>query len=315
MLAEGSSYWRMMTKFFGKGKDRAPSTAMPFVKTDLKSNNLQQPNIIWFGHSSYLISISGKKILVDPVFSRRASPVQFAGMKSYEGTNEYSADDMPEIDLLIITHDHYDHLDYNSIVQLRPKVKAVCTALGVGQHLIHWGIDEKKITEMDWWQSRNLFPDLELTATPARHFSGRVFTKNKTLWTSFVLTSDPYRIFIGGDSGYDGSFKDIGEKFGPFDIAVLECGQYDLQWPYIHMMPEEVAQASVDLRAKVLMPVHWGKFTLALHPWKEPIERLSKKAKVLDVKLTTPKIGEPVVINGAYPSSAWWQTVQAFSGS
>ncbi len=309
LIAKGSSYWKLMTKFLGKGINRAPEKPIPFVKTNLTSDVARNPRIIWFGHSSYLISLHGKNILVDPVFSRRASPVQYAGMKSYEGTNEYTADDMPEIDLLVISHDHYDHLDYHSIVALRSKVKQFCTPLGVGQHLTHWGIDENKITELDWWQSHSFLPGVEIIATPARHFSGRGFTNNKTLWASFVLKTNEYRIFIGGDSGYDNSFKDIGIKYGPFDLAMLECGQYDVQWPSIHMMPEEVAQAGVDLQAKVLMPVHWAKFTLALHPWKEPMDRLTKKAALLGVKLTTPVVGEPVVLNEVYPAQQWWKNL------
>ena len=280
MLSKESSYWAMMAKFLGNGKERSPVGALPFRKTDLKTMTASdKPRITWFGHSSYLISLHGKNILVDPVFSRRASPVQYAGMKSYEGTNEYTAEDMPDIDLVIISHDHYDHLDYQSIIQLESKSKQFCTPLGVGQHLIHWGIEEDRITELDWWEKRDLLPGIEVIATPARHFSGRGLIRNKTLWASFVLRSDDYRIFIGGDSGYDDSFKEIGNKYGPFDIAMLESGQYDIQWPYVHMMPEETVQASIDLQAKVLMPVHWAKFTLALHPWKEPIERLTVKAK------------------------------------
>jgi L-ascorbate metabolism protein UlaG (beta-lactamase superfamily) len=310
LMAQGSSYWKMLTKFVRKGVDRAPVNPLPFVKTDLISTLPEQTRIVWFGHSSYLISTAGKHILVDPLFSRRASPVQFAGMKSYEGTNAYSTADMPPIDLLIISHDHYDHLDYGSIVALQSKVKLFCTPLGVGQHLIHWGVDPGKVIELDWWETDHSLPGFEVIATPARHFSGRGFSNNKTLWASFVLKTKDSRIFVGGDSGYDDSFKAIGEKLGPFDIAMLECGQYDVQWPYIHMMPEQVAQASLDLKARVLMPVHWAKFSLALHPWKEPIERLTRRAAVMGITVTTPLIGEPVVLNSEYPSSRWWQDLQ-----
>lgn len=306
MMAEGASYLKMMAKFMGKGVDRSPSKTLPFVKTNLTSYHGNRPRLVWFGHSSFLISMPDRNILVDPVFSRRTSPVQYAGMKSYEGTNEYNAADMPEIDLLIISHDHYDHLDYNTIVQLKDKVKRFCVPLGVGQHLRHWGVDESKITELDWWQTSDETAGVKVIATPARHFSGRGFVNNKTLWASFVLQFNGYNIFIGGDSGYDKSFKEIGNRYGPFDIALLECGQYDVQWPFIHMMPEEVAQASIDLKAAILMPVHWGKFTLALHPWKEPIERLSKVAKLKNVNLTTPLIGEAVFLKGSYPAAEWW---------
>jgi L-ascorbate metabolism protein UlaG (beta-lactamase superfamily) len=189
---------------------------------------------------------------------------------------------------------------------LKDKVKRFCTPLGVGEHLKHWGVDESKITELDWWQASEETTGVKVISTPARHFSGRGFINNKTLWASFVLQFSGYNIFIGGDSGYGNLFKDIGKKYGPFDIALLECGQYDVQWPFIHMMPEEVVQASIDLQADVLMPVHWSKFTLALHPWKEPVARLMKEAKLRNVSLTTPLIGEPVFLKGTYPATDWW---------
>jgi L-ascorbate metabolism protein UlaG (beta-lactamase superfamily) len=307
MMAEGVSYPKMLVEFLSGGVDQQPGTPLPSVKTELKTWSPDKPTIIWFGHSSYLIKIQQKNILVDPVFSQRTSPVQYMGTKSFDGASVYSISDLPDsIDVVIISHDHYDHLDHNSILQLKPKTKLFCTALGVGSHLSHWGIDEKKIIEFDWWESQSILPGFELTSAPARHFSGRGFVRNKTLWSAFILQVQNTRIFIGGDSGYDGTFKTVGEKYGPFDIALLECGQYDLKWPYIHMMPEEVAQASLDLQAKVLMPVHWGKFKLANHPWKEPMERVLKRANELNVSVTTPLIGEPVEIGGTYPASAWW---------
>jgi L-ascorbate metabolism protein UlaG (beta-lactamase superfamily) len=307
LLADGASYWKMMTKFFSTDSVREPIKNLPAIKTDLKSLAEEKPTLIWFGHSSYLISIHGKKILVDPVFSQRASPMQYAGSKSYPGTMIYSPDDFPDLDLVIISHDHYDHLDYNTILKLKEKTKLFCVPLGIGEHLSRWDVDSAKIREFDWWQGSTVLPGIDLTATPARHFSGRGFIRNKTLWASFVLKISEYKIFIGGDSGYDKSFKAIGEKFGPFDIAMLECGQYDKQWPDIHMMPEETVQASIDLGAKVFLPVHWAKFTLALHPWKEPIQRAVKHAEALQVKVATPIIGEPLVLNEELPYSPWWE--------
>lgn len=307
MLAENVSYYQMMKKYFGKGVDRQPSAALPTIKTDLNTLPSDKPVIVWFGHSSYLIKIHDKTILVDPVFSERTSPVQYIGMKAYAGTMAYCAGDMPEVDVVIITHDHYDHLDYNSILALKSKTKLFCTALGVGSHLEYWGIPASSIIEFDWWDHQILLPGIKLTSTPARHFSGRGFTRNKTLWSSFVLDASDHKIFIGGDSGYDSSFKKIGEKFGPFDIALLENGQYDPMWPYIHMMPEEVVQASLDLNANVLMPVHWSKYTLALHPWNEPVKRAITKATELNVTVTTPKIGEVIHIGENYPETHWWE--------
>jgi L-ascorbate metabolism protein UlaG (beta-lactamase superfamily) len=306
-IAEGVSYFGMMKEFFSKGVDRQPSDEVPSVKTDLRNLPASDPVIIWFGHSSFLMNIDGKKILVDPVFSMRPSPVQFAGSKSYPGTRVYSELDFPDLDAIFITHDHYDHLDYKTISRLKDRTAHFYAPLGVGGHLEHWGIDDSKITEFDWWESKEIFPGMELVATPARHFSGRGFSRDRTLWTSYVLKTATHRIFIGGDSGYDSTFNLIGEKYGPFDIALLECGQYDVKWPLIHMMPEETVKASVDLRARVLLPVHWGKFTLSVHPWKEPIQRALKEADRLGVSVATPRIGEPVVIGGTPPDSRWWE--------
>jgi L-ascorbate metabolism protein UlaG (beta-lactamase superfamily) len=306
MMADNVSYVKLMREFFSKGVDREPLNALPAVKYDLKNLQEEPTSVTWFGHSSYFIRMKGKNILVDPVFSRRASPVQYAGVKSFNGTVSYSANDFPQIDIVIISHDHYDHLDYNTIVDLQHKAKLFCTPLGVGSHLEHWGIPANKIREYDWWENEIFGDGLELIATPARHFSGRGFRRNKTLWSSFVLRSSTERIFIGGDSGYDTSFEEIGRKYGPFDMAILECGQYDAKWPFIHMLPEQTVQASVDLKAKVLLPVHWGKFTLALHPWKEPIERAVKHARLLNVKIATPQIGQPLMLNESVPDSVWW---------
>jgi len=308
MMAEGVSYPKMLYEFFFKEvAGQVPDAALPSIQTDLKTVSSDKSLIIWFGHSSYLIKINGKNILVDPVFSERTSPVQYAGSKRFEGTGVYTIDDFPDIDVVIITHDHYDHLDYNSILQLKSKAKLFCTSLGVGSHLAYWGIDEKSIVEFDWWDTQTILPGIDLTAAPARHFSGRGFTRFKTLWSSFILKTADAKIFIGGDSGYDSTFRTIGQKFGPFDIALLECGQYDVKWPYIHMLPEQTAQAAVDLRTNVLMPVHWGKFKLANHAWRDPIERVSIRASELQLRITTPRIGETVEIGGNYPVSVWWQ--------
>jgi L-ascorbate metabolism protein UlaG (beta-lactamase superfamily) len=307
LLAEGASYFDMAKKYFGKGVNREPVKNLPTVKTDLYTLPIEKPSLVWFGHSSFLITINGKKIHSDPVFSDRPSPVQYAGSKSYPGTRIYSDIDFPALDLIVISHDHYDHLDYNTIVALNPKTKMFCVPIGVGAHLTHWGIPENKIREFDWWEGDTVADGIELICTPARHFSGRGFRSNKTLWASYVLKAGGYSIFIGGDSGYDDSFKKIGQEYGPFDLAMLECGQYDKQWPDIHMMPEQTVQASLDLKAKVLLPVHWAKFTLALHTWTDPIERATAHAEKLGAILTTPKIGEPIYLEGTFPSSKWWE--------
>ncbi|MEP6749119.1 MAG: MBL fold metallo-hydrolase [Bacteroidota bacterium] len=306
VMAEESSFWKTLKSYLNKAKDSRPPRPLPFVKTDLKNLENDAPVIVWFGHSSYLIHINGLNILVDPVFSNHAAPYSFM-VKAYPGADAYSVNDMPEIDLLVQTHDHYDHLDYESIVALKPKIKKVITALGAGSHFEYWGYDKNIITELDWWESAVPLPGISLTAAPGRHFSGRGLTRGKTLWASFILKTQTHTIFIGGDSGYDTHFATVGNKYGPFDIAMLECGQYNTHWKYIHMMPEETAQAAIDLKANMLLPVHWAKFTLAFHPWNEPVKRVVKKAAELNQPVTTPMIGELVVLGKSYPDKHWWE--------
>ncbi|QIP15322.1 MBL fold metallo-hydrolase [Spirosoma aureum] len=305
VMPEDASYWGMMQDFLHKDPNNIPAYPLPSVKTDLKALADDKPSIVWFGHSSYLIKSKGITVLVDPVFSGNASPVSFFG-KSFPGSDEYSVDDMPDIDLLILSHDHYDHLDYKTITQLIPKVKKFYTALGVGAHLERWGVPTDRIVEFDWWDKQQVSDSIVLTAVPARHFSGRSFTRGKTLWTAFVLNLNGNNLFLGGDSGYGKHFREIGDKYGPFDLAILECGQYGKDWPHIHMFPEEVATAAQDLRAKTILPVHWAKFSLALHAWNEPIKRLLKKTDEQGMDVTTPRIGEPVLLNASYPRAVWW---------
>lgn len=295
----------MLRKFVFGTENVKPSKPIPSIKTDLKNLSAETPTIVWFGHSSYFIKSKNINILVDPVFSGYASPVSFM-VKAFEGTNTYGVDDIPEIDILIISHDHYDHLDYQTITKLIPKVKKFYVALGVGEHLEHWGVNPENIIEFDWMESHQISLDITLTATPARHFSGRSFTRAKSLWVSFVLNIHGYKLFLGGDSGYDTHFKMIGSTFGPFDFALLENGQYNLDWHYIHTLPEETAQAAEDLNVKVFMPVHWAKFPLAFHAWDEPILRLQKSVQQKNLKMTTPMIGEPVILDKVYPDVEWW---------
>ena len=275
------SYWKMTKEFFKKHPHTAPLANLPFVKTDLKKLNAEEPVIVWFAHSSYLLRIENKNFLVDPVFSGNAAPVSFM-VKAFPGSNEYKADDMPPVDYLILTHDHYDHLDFITIRKLRNKVGKIYCSLGISSHLKHWGVDENIITEMDWWQSEQLDSAMQLTAAPARHFSGRGIKRGQTLWSSFILKTSTHNIYLGGDSGYDSHFAAIGEKYGPFDLAILESGQYNTMWPLIHMMPEETVQTAVDLKAKALLPVHWGKFRLGMHAWDEPVKRVLIKAEELN---------------------------------
>jgi L-ascorbate metabolism protein UlaG (beta-lactamase superfamily) len=311
MMREGVSVADFVKDFFNKTTDRVPDAPLPSVLTAVESHTDDAPAITWFGHSSYHISLGGKFILVDPVFSGYASPFSF-GVKAFPGTDVYGPENFSRVDLLLLTHDHYDHLDYKTLVKLKGKVRKVVCSLGVGQHLVHWGFEKSRIQELDWWDA-TVYENIKVTATPARHFSGRILKRAQTLWSAFVIEADGYRIFAGGDSGYAEHFRRIGERFDGFDAALLECGQYNYKWPYIHMLPEETVQAGIDLGARLVIPVHWGKFALAFHPWYEPAERFITEAVAKNVPHALPMIGERLVIgerkyNGSGLSLVrrWW---------
>ena len=306
-LTEGVSYYAVLKEFFfQKRKSVKPRGLLPAMKTDLHSIDPDGNVLVWFGHSSYLMQVDGKKILVDPVFSGAASPVKFT-TRSFPGTDIYSTADIPEIDFLFISHDHWDHLDYETVQLLKPKLKTVITGLGTAAHLERWGYDPDRIIEKDWNEKIVLENGFTVYTIPARHFSGRGLKRNQAIWTSFVLKTPGHTIFLGGDSGYDTHFKETGDQFGPFDLAILECGQYDKSWKYIHMMPEETIQAATDLRAKKLLPVHWGKFALANHDWYTPISEVTRLNKT--ITLLTPMIGEAVEIDKLQSFTNWWTAV------
>ncbi len=246
----------------------------------------------WFGHSTLLINLNGKIIITDPVFTKAASPVPFLN-KSFNYENEYSVEMLPEIDVVLISHDHYDHLDYKTIVKINSKTRKFIVPLGVDAHLLRWGIPSEKIEIADWGDSITFDTNLSFTSTPARHFSGRgPKDRDKTLWCSWVIKSNNEKLFFGGDSGYGKHFKEIGEKHGPFDITFIECGQYNENWAQIHAMPEQTVQAHIDLKGKTLLPIHWSKFRLSIHSWTEPIERAMKASTKNNVLIQNPKIGE-----------------------
>jgi L-ascorbate metabolism protein UlaG (beta-lactamase superfamily) len=309
-LTEGASLFSVLKEFlFDKSKQKVPPAPLPSKKTNLLNLNAGENVLVWFGHSSYFMQVDGKTILVDPVFSGNASPLKFT-TKSFKGSDIYTVADLPEIDYLFITHDHWDHLDYKTVLQLKSKVKKIITSLGVGAHLEFWGYDKNTIFELDW--NEQIFPDEKFTVNTisARHFSGRTFKRNGTIWSSFVLTTPGKKIFIGGDSGYDRHFAEAGERFGPFDLAILENGQYDKNWKYIHMTPEETVQAALDLRAKRLLPVHWAKFSLSVHAWNEPIIRIKKEAERRHLQLVHPMIGETVNLDKEETFSCWWEQLE-----
>jgi L-ascorbate metabolism protein UlaG (beta-lactamase superfamily) len=293
---------------FNRSERNKPKTSLPSRKTNLKTLNPGKDVLIWFGHSSYFMQIDGKKILVDPVFSGSASPFSFM-VKSFTGSDVYAAEEMPEIDYLFITHDHWDHLDYQTVMKLKFKVGKIITGLGTGAHLENCGFDPIKIIEKDWNEQVILDSGFIATYVPGRHFSGRGFKRNQALWGAFVFQTPTKKIFIGGDSGYDTHFAKIGAEHGPFDLALLECGQYNQYWRYIHMNPEQTVQAAIDLKTKMLMPVHWAKFALALHAWDESIQRVTKEAHRLNIPIIHPMIGEEVDLNDFGVQSEWWKGI------
>lgn len=305
------SFWKFLKEFTKKDPSRNPKTNIEVKDVDsltIENQSTDLTQLIWFGHSTFLLLIDGKKILIDPVFSQMPSPVSFFGVKRYSKKLPIDAENLPFIDAVILSHDHYDHLDYATIQKLKGKVGQYFTPLGVGNHLQLWGIPKEKITELNWWESIE-FKNTKLVCTPARHFSGRgMFDGASTLWCSWVIKGVNKNVFFSGDGGYDTHFKEIGDKYGPFDISLLECGQYNEDWKLLHMMPEETAQAAVDLISKLAMPIHWGAFTLAFHDWNEPVERMILKANELNMPVTTPKIGEPVILgNDTFPTEKWWK--------
>lgn len=296
--------------FFTKKERLKPIDSLPSIKTDLFNIPKEQNVFVWFGHSSYFLQVDGKKFLIDPVFSGNASPIP-GTMKSFKGADIYTPDDIPEIDYLIITHDHWDHLDYETIIALKPKIDKIICGLGVGSHLRYWGF-KNEIFETDWYDQTNFGDGFTITTTPARHFSGRTFKRNQSLWASFVLNTPSKKIFIGGDSGYDTHFAKIGNLYGPFDLAILENGQYNWKWKYIHTLPEETVKAAKGLKAKSFIPVHSSKFALAMHSWDTPLKEVNSISKKENLNIITPLIGQSVLIDsillkGNYEE--WWKKV------
>lgn len=288
-----------------------PKTNIETLKLDsldIVQYGEDKTRVIWFGHSAFLLQISSKTILIDPMFGDVPAPHPMLGTKRFSNELPIAIEQLPSIDAVFFTHDHYDHLDYGSVQKLKGKVKKFYTPLGLGAHLQAWGIDNKDIIEMDWWDEVN-FEELTIRCTPAQHFSGRGITdRAHTLWCSWVIQSPTKNLFFSGDSGYAAHFKEIGEKYGPFDLAFMECGQYNKLWPAVHMFPEETAMAGVDVNAQTIMPIHWGAFKLSHHSWTEPVERVTQKANELGINLITPRIGEPIVLDSLVISQPnWWQ--------
>lgn len=262
----------------------------------------------WFGHSALMLEIDGLRILIDPMLGRYASPVP--GMvKRFSDTSAIDWKNLLGVDLVLFSHDHYDHLDYGSFKRIRPKTRQFLCSLGVASHLRFWGLDEKKIAECDWGEHFE-FGSLKFYCCPTRHFSGRSPKgRDTTLWSSWVIESRDLRIFFSSDSGYFSGFKQLGERFGEFDLAFIECGQYNTLWKENHMMPEESFQAFRDIKARYMVPIHWGAFSLAPHDWRDPVRRLMAAADQYGIanRIITPLPGQRVAFEDELPRVRWWE--------
>ena len=309
-VVEGGEGLGLWLKFLLRNDDNlTPPAPLPTVKTDLKGMDPDTDAVVWLGHSSYFMRLHGRTILIDPVLSDHASPVSFS-TRAFDGTTIYTADDMPDIDYLLISHDHWDHLDYDTVMALKPRIGRVVTGLGVGEHFASWGFPDDMVVEADWDDTVRLEDGLTVYVLTARHFSGRLFDRNRTLWVAFALETPSKRVFYSGDSGYGTHFKAIGERFGGFDLALLDSGQYNKAWQYVHMNPEQAAQAAQDLHASAALPSHTGRFNISYHSWDDPFRRFVTAGEGKPFRLVTPEIGEVVRLDDTHQAFPhWWETL------
>ena len=290
-----------------------PEQPIPSIKTDLHALALSGDDaVVWLGHSSFYLQLNGIKLLLDPVFSIDAAPVPFVN-RPFAGSNIFADDDFPALDALLISHDHWDHLDYPSVMALKPKVSQVITGLGIGADFEAWGFHKNQIQSGNWYTNFGLGIELgnsvKVYLVPARHYSGRALTKRQTLWSGFVIESPKYRLYFSGDTGYGPHFKALQRRFGEFDFVALDSGQYDNRWANIHMNPEQAVQAASELNAKAFLPEHVAKYALARHPWNEPLERVKAASAGHDFQLVTPLIGQPLRLEQLPQQQfkAWWR--------
>ncbi len=288
-------------------KDTVPKEALPTEAPDFAKAQPEDVAVTWLGHSSLLIQMGGKNILVDPVFSERSSPVQWVGPKRYTQP-PISIDDLPQIDAVLITHDHYDHLDMATIKQLESKTAHYIVPLGIEKHIKRWIDDDDKVTELAWWESFDL-GGLQVFCTPSNHKLGRALDNQQTtLFCSWVLKDEYHQVYDSGDTGYGGHFEEIHRRFGDFDLFLPDCGQYNISWHYWHMLPEESELAAETLGAQVVMPIHWGAFVLSDHGWDDPPQRLTAACEANDIEIVTPKIGETMLLSEHENyHDRWWE--------
>jgi len=307
-MIKAEKRWGLVGKYLNGGDDdRAPSKPLPLAKME-NFPDRSHPDafrFVWLGHSSVLMQIDGKTLLTDPMFSKRASPIQWIGPQRFQPA-PVKPDDLPRLDAVLISHDHYDHLDKGTITKIAVKTQRFYVPLGVAAILEKWGIDKEKIIEMDWWDESTA-SGLRIAATPARHFSGRgLFDRFSTLWCSFVIVGRREKIFFSGDTGATPDFQAISAKYGPFEVAFIKMAAYNEAWPDIHLTPEQAIEAHRDLKGKYFVPIHWGAFDLGLHSWYEPIERLLKAGQPENVRIIAPKMGETVDVS-TFDNTYWWR--------
>lgn len=295
ITAQRGKMGAMWDFLFKKQDGLRPENEIPVIKTDLRKIGKDENALVWFGHSSYFMQVDGKLILVDPVFCMGA-PVSFIN-KPFEGTDAYKPADMPDIDYLVITHDHWDHLDYQTVMQLKDRVGKVICPLGVGEHFEYWGFDKDRLVELDWFEDAALNEGFLVHCLPTRHFSGRFTKPNQSLWASFLIETPSQKIYVGGDGGYDTHFAEIGKKYPGITLAILENGQYNEDWKYIHTMPEYLSRIADDLKAEKYLTVHHSKFALARHPWDEPIKNAMNLKNIDSLNVLMPMIGEIVPLD------------------
>jgi len=295
-----------------EGKGRYPAKAItlsPFNKEKFLSP-APRAKFIWFGHSAVVIRTNQKTILIDPMLGPNAAPSAPIKIRRFSTDTLRITEDLPDIDLLLLTHDHYDHLDMASIRKLISKTKQYYVALGVGRHLESWGVNADCITEFDWWDQKAFENNITIHFTPSRHFSGRgLGDRFKSLWGGWVIHAAQENIYFSGDGGYGKHFAEVGNELGPFDFGFMECGQYNENWHQIHMYPEESVQAALDAKVNKAMPVHWGAFALAQHHWKDPVERFSQEALSKNLSYCAPFPGDLFTIETADPTG-WWKLLE-----
>lgn len=312
-LKDPNAAFPSLRDFLCGGERRVPAAPLP--SHDPRDTWTQQAGsglrATWLGHSTVLIEMGGYRVLTDPVWGPRASPSRLIGPKRFQPV-PLGIRQLPSLDAVVISHDHYDHLDYPTICELRALDVPFVTSLGVGAHLEYWGVPHDRIVELDWWESYDLpGTPLRITAAPSQHFSGRgLKDRNGTLWSSMVIQSDRHKVFFSGDTGLTAEYADIRERLGPFDLVMLEIGAYHPAWGDIHLGPENALIAHEYLGGGVLMPVHWGTFSLAMHAWDQPAERLSELADASGVPLLMPQLGMPVEPAQAERPDPWWRRVE-----